>query len=105
VRVRGHRSTRLLRKAWVTPRDDPRQKCKRFVVEFIAGLFSIVLSALCWDYVRRCRAVRCYERIDRRFGWDEEEDKPFMIIPSALGILFLLTGVGLIVLAIRELLR
>lgn len=87
------------------PRDDPRQKCQRFVVEFIASLFSIAMSALCWDYVRRCRAGRCYASTDRRFRWDEEEDKPLMIVPSALGILFLLPGVGLVVLAIRELLR
>ncbi len=74
-------------------------------MEFIAGLFSIAMSALCWDYVRRCRAGRCYARTDRRFGGDEEKDKPLMIVPSALGILFLSTGVGLVLLAIRELLR
>jgi hypothetical protein len=69
------------------------------MIEIIAGVLALFLGWLCFDFVSRLRALYSVERPrhSRFHGM-----KPLMIIPSALGVLFVLNGLALLMLAAAE---
>ena len=66
------------------------------MLEIIVGLLALFLGWLCFDHVSRVRALYSKER-PRRSRFHGE--KPLMIMPSALGVLFVLVGLALLTLA------
>lgn len=69
------------------------------MLEVIVGLFALFLGWLCFAHVSRVRALYSEER-PRHSRFHGE--KPLMIIPSALGVLFVLDGLALLTLAAVE---
>src|SRR4051794_25036116 len=69
------------------------------MLEIIVGLLALFLGWLCFDHVSRVRALYSGEhpRHSRFHG-----EKPLMIIPSALGVLFVLDGLALLTLTAAE---
>jgi hypothetical protein len=69
------------------------------MLEIIVGVLALFLGWLWFDHVSRVRALYSEERPRHsRF----HEKKPLMIIPSALGVLFVLDGLALLTLAAVE---
>ena len=67
--------------------------------DIIAGVLALFLGWLCFDFVSRVRALYSEERPRHsRF----HGKKPLTIIPSALGVLFVLNGLALLTLAAAE---
>ena len=69
------------------------------MIGIIVGLFALFLGWLCFDHVLRVRALYSEERPPRSHFHGE---KPLMIFPSALGVLFVLDGLALLTLAAVE---
>ncbi|HEX8138224.1 MAG TPA: hypothetical protein VF544_11585 [Pyrinomonadaceae bacterium] len=66
------------------------------MLEIIVGLLALFLGWLCFAQVSRVRALYSDERPQHsRF----HGEKPLMIVPSALGVLFVLDGLALLTLA------
>ena len=72
------------------------------MLEIIVGLLALFLGWLCFDHVSRVRSRYSEERPRRSLFHGE---KPLMVLPSALGVLFVLVGLGLLTLAAVELLQ
>ena len=70
--------------------------------EIAVGTLSLFLGWLCLDHVSRVRARYCMDHSPRSQFYGE---KPPMIVPSALGVLFLLVGLALLALAASARLR
>lgn len=65
----------------------------------VVGLFALALGWMCLDHVARVRALYSEEHPPHsRF----HGQKPLMIFPSALGVLFVLDGLALLTLAAVE---
>ena len=69
------------------------------MLEIIVGLLALFLGRLCLDQVSRVRALYSEER-PRHSRFHGE--KPLMFIPSALGVLLVLSGLALLTLAAAE---
>lgn len=70
------------------------------MLDIIFGLFAIFLGWLCFDHLARVRALYTEEHSSHsRF----QGEKPLMIFPAALGVLFVLVGLALLTLAAVEL--
>lgn len=67
--------------------------------EIIVGLLTLFLGWLCFEHVSRVRARYSEERPRLSLFHGE---KPLMLIPSALGVLFVLVGLALLTLAAAE---
>jgi hypothetical protein len=65
------------------------------MLEMVVGSLSLFLGWLCFDHVSRVRALYSTERSPRSRFYGE---KPPMIFPSALGVLFVLDGLALLAL-------
>lgn len=69
------------------------------MLEIIVGLLALFLGWLCFAHVSRVRALYSEERPRHsRF----HGQKPLMIIPSVLGVLFVLDGLALLTLTAAE---
>lgn len=72
------------------------------MLEIVVGSLSLFFGWLCLDHVSRVRSRYSIHRSPRsRF----DGGKPLMIVPSALGVLFVLDGVALLALAASARLR
>ena len=69
------------------------------MLELIVGLFALALGWMCLDHVSRVRSRYSEDQpVHSRFYGE----KPLMIFPSALGVLFILDGLALLILAVME---
>ncbi len=67
--------------------------------EIVVGLFALAIGWLCLDYVSSVRSLYSEDQpVHSRFYGG----KPLMIVPSALGVLFILDGLALLILAVME---
>jgi len=66
------------------------------VAEMVSGSLALFLGWLCLSYVRRVRGLYSEgaPRSSIFYG-----DRPLMIFPSTLGVLFILDGLGLLIIA------
>ncbi len=72
------------------------------MLEIVVGLFALALGWMCLDHVSRVRLLYSDEHpLHSRF----HGEKPLMIVPSAVGALFILDGSALLTLADVEWLR
>lgn len=71
----------------------------RVMLEIAVGTTSLFFGWLCFDHVSRVRALYSKERSPRSRFYGE---KPLMVFPFALGVLFVLDGLALLVLAAYE---
>ena len=70
--------------------------------EVLLGLFFLALGWLCLSHAFRYRRIGYTRLTTRRAERDGEDDKPRLIIPITLGVIFLLIGKGLLVMALLE---
>jgi len=70
--------------------------------EIVVGSLSLFLGWLCLDHVKLVRARYSMNHSQRSRFYGE---KPLMFVPSALGVLFVLDGLGLLALAASARLR
>lgn len=69
------------------------------MLEVIAGLSALLLGRLCFAHVSRVRALYSEEHLRHSCFHGE---KPLMIVPAALGVLFVLDGLALLTLAVAK---
>lgn len=69
--------------------------------EVLIGLCFLALGWMCLSYAFRQRRVGC-SRPPAEDDGNEGAAKPLMIIPTVLGILFLVVGKGLLVVVLLE---
>lgn len=70
--------------------------------EIVVGSLSLFLGWVCFDHVKRVRASYSTEHSPHSPFYGE---KPLMVVPSALGVLFILDGSALLALAASARLR
>jgi hypothetical protein len=69
------------------------------VAEMLSGLLALFLGWLCLRYVGRVRGLYSEDTPESSIF---SGDKPLMIFPSTLGVLFILDGLGLLIIACIE---
>lgn len=72
--------------------------------EVLLGLFFLALGWLCLSHAFRYRRIGYPRLTTRSVERGREDDKPKTVIPITLGILFLLIGKVLLVMALVEML-
>jgi hypothetical protein len=71
--------------------------------DILASFFALALGWVCLRYAFYWHGRGFPKASVKGQSYNEHEDRPLMIIPLALGILFMLVGGGLLVMAIIEL--
>jgi hypothetical protein len=69
------------------------------MAEMLSGVLALFLGWLCLRYVGRVRGLYSGDTLKRSIFYG---DKPLMILPSTLGVLFILDGLGLLIMACME---
>lgn len=69
------------------------------MAEIVSGLLALFLGWLCLRHVLRVRGLYSEDTPKRSISYG---DKPLMIFPSTLGVLFILDGLGLLIIACME---